>query len=222
MGRDADGIALVVDYAGDTFPPGSRIVVGLDTDRNRATGSDRGADYLIDLEQSGERVVPSFERWRSGRYVPFELRSPVYAGGKAGSVLLVVCLCELGDPSAFRVFAQGVGGDGASADSMPDSGSQTVTVPIVASVNVAATFPVAGKTFSAEVNGIRLESDRSRLVAPQAATCSAKVGPKLLAPTGRCRWRLPAGSKGGTVVLRITVTYDGGTTTFRQPYPIVG
>jgi hypothetical protein len=71
-----------------------------------------------------------------------------------------------------------------------------------------------------EVRGIRLARDRSRLVAPESATCSAKLAGRLLTPAGRCRWRLPAGTKGSKLVLRIAVTYKGGTTTFTEPYPV--
>src|SRR5437773_2274042 len=47
-GSDVDAVVMQVQYAGDQLPDGSHIVLGLDTDRNAATGSDGGADYLPD------------------------------------------------------------------------------------------------------------------------------------------------------------------------------
>src|SRR5439155_2881655 len=109
-GSDVDAVVMQVQYAGDQLPGGSHIVVGLDTDRNAATGSDGGADYLIELEPASGKVVASF-------------CNPAITAVKSGVALLVFCLCDLNHPTALRIFARGESADGSASDSMPDTGA---------------------------------------------------------------------------------------------------
>lgn len=219
-GSDVDAVVMQVQYAGDQLPDGSHIVLGLDTDRNAATGSDGGADYLIELEPASGNVVPSFWRWKGGSYQEFQVRNPAITAVKGGVALLVFCLCDLNHPTALRIFARGESADGSASDSMPDTGAADLNVPVVSSVNYSIPFPTAGSAFWAEVHGVRLAYDRLHLVPAESATCSAKLAGKQLALTGHCRWHLPADTKGKRLALTIKVTYKGGASTFVQSYPV--
>jgi hypothetical protein len=218
-GGDADAVGVKVSFAGGgDLPAGSTIVVGLDTDRNPATGADGGADYLIDLQPVPSGVAATFSRWHAGRYEFFSPADPVLTAGGNGELTFYFCLCDLGDPTAFGIFARSELAD--SSDMLPDTGTAAIDLPVVYSVLLVHPLPVAGKAFQTAVQGIRLANDRMHIVQPQSATCSAKLAGKSLALTGRCRWRLPPGASGQQIAISITVRYAGETTTFNHSYPV--
>ena len=122
---DADGVIMQLHFVGDQLPAGSRVVVGLDTDRNAATGGDGGADFLIDLEPADGKVAATFSQWKSGAYHVFQLGNPGFSAVKSGVILLVFCLCDFKNPSAFGLFARSEAAS--SSDAMPDSGNANHT-----------------------------------------------------------------------------------------------
>jgi hypothetical protein len=217
---DADALSITVDWAGSVdLPQGSQIVVGLDTDRDPATGSDNGADYRVILAPvvgASSKVGMGFERWQGGSYVTWSPRLPAFTAAKGGSVLAVMCLCDLNDPVSFDMFARSEIDGAADTDSVPDAGTSLVTLPIVHSVlfRTSPLSPVAGKSFAGTIEGIRLEADPSRVYALSTATCTAKLAAATLPLSGRCRWQIPTTATGKPLAVSIRVVYQGAVTTF--------
>jgi hypothetical protein len=215
---DADALIVKISQAG-ALADGSDVMIGFDTDLNPATGSDGGADYLLDVAPAtGGEISAAFSRWQSGQYVAFSPVEPVIAAAEDGSEEIVMCLCDLKDPLSFGIFARSeLAG---ATDLLPETGTATVQIPVLRSVLYSLRPPSAGSTFSVVVTGARLYSDQTHIVRPQSSTCSATLGGKPVALSGRCRWRLPADARHRKLVLTIGVLYEGTKTTFSRAYTV--
>jgi hypothetical protein len=214
---DADMLALKIG-GGAAIPPDGDIVIGFDTDRDPATGTDGGADYLLELVPSSKGLSVALSRRQGDGYVAARLRLPVLTAEDGGTAIVGLCLCELRNPTAFGIFARSELGD--SSDSVPDAGTAEIDLPILRSVLTSMHLPVAGKTLTTEITGVRLVNDPVHVVRPQSATCAAKLGAATLPLAGRCRWRLPTEARGKRIALSIKVTYLGTTTTFSETVPV--
>jgi hypothetical protein len=217
---DADALSITVDWAGSAdLPQGSQIVVGLDTDRNPATGTDNGADYRLILAPvvgASGKVGMGFERWQGGSYVTWSPRLPAFTAARGGSVLAVMCLCDLNDPVSFDMFARSEVEGAAETDSVPDAGTSVVSLPIVHSVlfRTSPLSPVAGRSFTGTIEGIRLAADPTKVYALSTATCTAKLATATLPLSSRCRWQIPTTAAGKPLAVSIRVVYQGAVTTF--------
>src|SRR5262245_21846932 len=60
---DAELLILRVSGAG-RIPDGGDVVIGFDTDRNPATGTDGGADYLLELVPGTKGFGVALSRWQ--------------------------------------------------------------------------------------------------------------------------------------------------------------
>jgi hypothetical protein len=57
---------------------------------------------------------------------------------------------------------------------------------------------------------------------PDSYACTAKLAGRPIAGRGKggCTWRLPKRSRGKTLVVSLTVVYEGATKTFSFPYRV--
>ncbi len=217
-GPDADALTLAVAQQPSTLPDGSDILIGFDTDRDPATGGDGGADYLLTLTPTPGGVDPTFSRWESTQYVPFQPAEPVLSGSKDGAELIGLCLCDLKNPTDFGIFARSEG-NGAT-DLLPDSGTSEVALPVLAGIRYAVNQPVAGRRFQVLVRGVHLLANPQAVQTPQSVTCSATLAGKRLALTGHCLWRIPVTAHGQKLMLSIAAGYAGTKATFTHTFTV--
>jgi hypothetical protein len=133
-----------------------------------------------------------------------------------------MCLCDLGDPASFNMFARSEVQGATDTDTVPDAGPSLVTVPIVHSIlfrPVRFHDPIAGKPFGGVIDGIRLAADPTKVYAASNATCM-RSSRERLSPYGHCRWRIPATAAGQSLAISIRVVYGGPPTTFTASYKV--
>jgi len=233
-GAAADIGAVTADLTADGFitlkastanlPPVGQpgfVVAAFDTDRNGATGSLMGGDYVLLFDiQSGGRIL---QHWNGTEYADTPGDTIVTLGN--GSVELKVKPAGLGGATAFNfVVAVATGsGDAAAIDFAPDGGTwfYELKAPVVTVDRVNARFvpaaPRAGAVFQAPIVRIRL-SDGRTILAPKYR-CVAQLGGKLLRGSGKgsCTFRIPQNAKGKRLSVAFFVTYNGVTDAF-DPY----
>ena len=233
-GAAADIGAVTVDSTADGFITIKAAIANLpvvgqpgfvggvfDTDRNGATGSLMGGDYvlLVDLS-SGSRFL---QRWNGTEYVDTAGDTVVVLGG--GSAELRLKPAALGGATAFNFVVVAASGDvdAAEIDAAPDNGTwfYEVKAPLVTVDTISARFvpaaPKAGAVFQAPVVRMKLSNGRSVLAAKYR--CVAQLGGKLLRGTGKgsCTFRIPKNAKGKRLSVVLFVTYAGVTDEY-DPY----
>jgi hypothetical protein len=227
----ADIGAVTVDSAADGFislkasianlpqigQPGFAIVV-FDTDRNGATGSLMGGDYVFFFEFSAAGW--GMRRWNGTEYVDAGGDSVATIG--AGSLEVKVGPASLGGAKAFNfVIVAGSGEvETAEIDAAPDSGTwfYEVKAPVVTVDTIVAKFvpaaPKAGAVFQAPL--VRMKLSDGRTVLASKYRCVAQLAGKLLRGTGKgsCSFRIPKNAKGKRLRVTLFVTYNGVTDEF--------
>jgi len=197
------------------------VAVVLDTDRNGATGSLMGGDYLLIFDLGAARG--GITHWNGTEYVD--------AGGDTittvgpGSLEAKVKPASLGGATAFNFVVVAASGepDVAEIDAAPDRGTwfYEVKAPVVTVDTINARFvpaaPKAGAVFQAPVVRLKLSNGRSVLAAKYR--CVAQLGGKLLRGTGKgsCTFRIPKNAKGKRLSITLFVTYAGETDEY-DPY----
>jgi hypothetical protein len=189
------------------------LFIGIDSDRNRATGDPDGAEYLILLDASTQGA--GLGRWDGSTY-DFDVPQTTF---KADGRTIEVNRSELGNTTAFDFAAGSYGGD--TEDFAPDAVNELYTYELDFTPELRALTagftpkqPRAGKVFA--VSSLRVQTDTA-VVRPDKRTCTAKLAGRTLRPIGPCRWRLPASARGKALVVTIRVTYKGVAGT-AQPY----
>jgi hypothetical protein len=182
--------------------------VFFDTDLDATTGP-AGADYRIRV--SGPAV--ELAKWDGTAYVSQSTLPPAEWLAGYGPVFQLNA-ADLGGAASFGFFF--VATDGVSVDFAPNSGAWSYRMaPLTLGIR-ALTVDRArpGKSFSARMTVLR--SDFDVPLEEGAISCSAKVGTKTLAGTGRfaggravCTWRLPKNTLRKRVTGTVTVTFQG-------------
>jgi hypothetical protein len=227
-GTAADIGAVTVDSAADGFisvkasianlpqiGQSGFVLVVFDTDRNGATGSLMGGDYVLFFEFSSAGW--GMRRWNGTEYVDAGGDSVTTVG--AGSLEVKVRPASLGGAKAFNfvVFAATGEVETAQVDAAPDNGTWFYEVknPVVTVDTIVAKFvpaaPKAGAVFQAPLVRMKLSNGKTALAAKYR--CVAQLAGKLLRGTGKgsCTFRIPRNAKGKRVTVTLFVTY-GGTT----------
>lgn len=196
------------------------VFAAIDTDRNAATGSIFGGDYVVIFAFAD--LSGSFVRWDGSDYV--EANGDITSIVGSGFVEIRVHPDAIGGTTAFNFMVAVAKGDPETGqiDVAPDAGSwafeakKALTVETVDAKFVPAA-PKAGAVFQAPVVRITL-SDGTTIVAP-SYRCVAQLGGKLLRGTGRggCTFKLPKNAKGKRLLVTLFVTYKGVTEEF-EPY----
>jgi len=210
--------------------PGS-IALGLDTDRNEATGGGSGADYLIVVVLDDASGI--FTKWDGSTYavedVPQgELRYLVGGGG----LEFLIRPSLIGAPTSFGFWAGVATGaiEEDRFDRAPDTGAwiyesrpvqQPAPAPAVSVERVDATFvpapPRSGTTFRPAL--VRIKLSTGRWLVTNSYRCVATLGGNAIRGTGRggCTLKLPKNAKGKRLRVTFFVTYKGNTDEF-EPY----
>src|SRR5919201_1728174 len=227
VASDATG-QILFTIGVDNLPSPSDISTGLfvDGDMNPDTGSPNvdGADYAFVVDESDGSYT--FEHWNgadwdSTSYATVSVRSA------SKGVTISVNRSELGNTSEFNFWVGSMKGDPSLAqlDIAPDFGmwnySLAANGPDIQSVLVQPqpVLPVHGQVFALAPRGLRLPPTGERisiLPQPESYRCTAtlKRQPLVGSGTGGCTWKLPKKAKGKTLVVTLTVSYQGATKSF--------
>jgi hypothetical protein len=210
--NDASGeITFIVLALGNIAPPAdAQVTVVLDTDRNRATGSD-GFDYVF---QYDARVNEhALGRWDGTQFAIVD--APTSAVNWTGiSARFSINRSDLGGTSGFDFFVRATTGGPASDrfDDAPNEGTWSYTLAAAREI-VRAVYPSTlsarpGKVLDAR--GVRVRLSDNTTVRPETLTCRLTAGRTVLKPLrGGCRWRIAKTLKGRTVVLTIVARHGG-------------
>jgi hypothetical protein len=217
----------VANFSGD-------VSLGLfvDADANVATGSvgARGADRAFIIDQASRTF--DFATWNGFDWVDASSSTVGVSGGSAG-ITISVNRSELGNTSQLNFWAVTIAGDGAAGkvDLAPDAGLWNYDLAAagpdireVALKTVPSAGPRVGKQFSLTVTGIKLpQTNASEAILPESSTCTATLAGKKLAGIGTngCTFRIPKKrSKGKTLLVTVTVVYQGATKFVQVPFRV--
>jgi hypothetical protein len=221
----ADG--QIVFRIGITNLPSSgevRTVVLVDSDANPDTGKleSVGAEYFFVVSQADRSY--GFARWTGSAWDWDTPYSSVRVSTGSDGVTISVNKSELGGTAQLNFWARTLtaeGGEG-NQDTAPDSGLWNYDLaaggPDIQGVTIttAPKFgPKAGKRFTVEVAGLKLPPDGaavSILPHPESTACTATLAGRRLAGTG-CSWKVPKRTRGKTIVVSVTVSYQGASKT---------
>lgn len=196
--------------------PAAELFLAVDTDPNARTGDQHGVDVVYSLRDGGSRLRT--RRWSGTQHVPFA--SSATGGFERGTATFVVQLAELGNPAAIGFGA--IGSRGTDSDAAPGNGSWSFRLrePLrVRSVTArfAPRVPRAGQVVRVAAASVTLSDGTSRTAVP---TCVARVAGARLAGRG-CAWRIPVGSRGRRLTVRVRVLVPSvGATTRAYAFPI--
>jgi hypothetical protein len=192
-----------------------------DTDRDGATGSLMGGDYVFFFDFGSASW--GMRRWNGTEYLDAGGDSVTTVG--AGSLEVRVRPASLGGATAFNFVVVAASGEVETAqiDAAPDSGTwfYEVRAPVVTVETIVAKFvpaaPKAGAVFQAPLVRMKL-SDGRTILAPKYR-CVAQLAGKVLRGTGKgsCTFRIPKNAKGKRLRVIFFVTYNGITDEF-DPY----
>jgi hypothetical protein len=182
--------------------------VFLDTDLNPATGG-AGADYRVRL--TSEATV--LGKWDGTRFPAQATLDPATWKPGYGPVFRVKAT-DLGGVQSFNFSFFTT--DGVTGDLAPNRGAWPYQVaPLELMIRgMALDRARAGRFFSARMGVVRRDLDEP--LAEGTIACSAKVGAKTLAGTGRfaggrtvCTWRLPKSARHKRISGTVGVTFQG-------------
>jgi hypothetical protein len=225
----SDGTGQILFTIGvDNLPSPSdvRTLLLIDSDMNQQTGKTEslGADYAFLVDESDNGYA--FGHWNG---TAWEDTSYATVGVRTSSTGITISVnrSELGNTSEFNFWVRTLKGD-SSLDQMddgPDDGTWNYSLaangPDIQNVLVQPqpALPMHGQLFSLAPAGLKLPPTGeaiSILPQPESYTCTATLKGQRLAGvgTGGCTWKLPKTSKGKTLVVTLTVSYQGATKSF--------
>ena len=219
----ADGYISLKASVANMPQPGQAgfVIVVFDTDRNGATGSLMGGDYLLIFDVGSARG--GLRHWNGTEYVDAAGDSATIVA--PGSLEAKIKPAALGGATAFNfvVVAASGNADTAEIDAAPDNGTwfYELKAPVVTVDTIFAKFvpaaPKAGAVFQAPLVRLKLSNGRSVLAAKYR--CVAQLGGKLVRGTGKgsCTLRIPKNAKGKRLSITLFVTYAGETDEY-DPY----
>jgi hypothetical protein len=190
------------------FAPNEAYGVLLDTDLDPATGGG-GADYRVRF--TSEATV--LGKWDGTKFAAQSTLEPATWSPGYGPVFWLSAT-EVGDIKGFSF--QFFSTDGVTADWAPNRGTWSYQLtPLELTIRgMALDRARAGRAFSARMAVMR--SDLDLPLDEGAIACSAKLGAKTLAGSGRfaagravCTWRVPKRSRGKRLSGTVAVTFQG-------------
>lgn len=213
---------------------GMLVGIDIDSDNNPATGSQDplslGADYAIELVPGSANLF----RWDGTSFTRRSNDPPQSTLVFSGTELAVsINAAELGNTTRFNfgvVVVTGIITDAqgnpdfsnAQFDAAPDLGhgfwNYTVRVAplrlLARSFSLNPRRPQAGRSLTARLVAAR--SDTGAIVTGGRVACSASVGGRRIAGTGRfvgrearCVWRIPGSARGARIRGSIAVVFEG-------------
>jgi len=197
------------------------LFLSIDSDANPLTGdlTDNGSDYWFGMDDSSY----GFEHWEGSNWVNSPDLSVRITGNTSG-IMISVNRSELGNTADFNFAASTINLSDRTSDHGPNDGaynySLDVNGPQINSVDVKTTpsaGPRAGKRFVVVPAGLKLPPDGRAIatpVLPESYSCTAKLGAKQLAGSGKggCAIAVPKkNAKGKRLTVQLTVSYQGAT-----------
>jgi hypothetical protein len=226
-------IILRVTGANLSRSPDQLTGVDIDSDANPLTGDIRsgGADYWFGVAGDGY----GFEHWNGTDWVDTAYATVRISGG-GGGLMISVNRSELGNTSDFNFDVETMqlaGQDDANrGDSAPDDGMYNYSLdaggPLIVSADVQtkpSAGPRAGRSFSVVPTNLKLPPTLSLSAAPivpDSYACKATVKAKALVGrgTGGCTFRVPKKTRGKSMKVVLTVSYQGATKAFPLTFSV--
>jgi hypothetical protein len=204
----------------------SRVYVYIDADRDPATGSAsaQGADYMLAVD--GSMGQYGLSHWSEPLWQPI-VPAPGSVNDWSGLTITLNKL-DLGGTTAFNFFIRSESGSANRADVAPTTGTWTYVLgaggaltPEVRQLTAYASSlaPRAGDRF--QVSRIALTLEDGSTVAPERASCSAKIGSTTLLPRSTCVFRLPRTARRKTMNVTVSAVYRGSIVRITQPVRIL-
>jgi hypothetical protein len=227
-------ISFVLALAdGKDLQADGEITVVIDSDRDPETGDDGGWDYLL-IANGADRSW-SLAHWEGEDFNWDARSSTAQVRLIEGFAVLSINRSDLGNSGAFDFFISSAkldGNEAVASDAAPE-GSDYWSYSLVEKRLSLVTGPVArvpktakaGKSYG--VGFVVARSDSPEAITEAAVKCRARVGGKVVAakglfvrPAGQitdgvatCQLKLPKTAKGKTVQLKVTVTFNGVSST---------
>ena len=223
---DAGNIRFRINLANQIhLARGSRVYVYIDADRDPATGSAsvQGADYMLEVD--GSLGAYALSRWSEPLWQPVA-PAPGRVDDWSGLTITLNKL-DLGGTSAFNFFVRTESESADRADVAPTTGTWTYVLGMGGSLTpelrkltayASSLTPRAGDRF--QVARISLTLEDGSTVAPERASCSAKIGATTLLPRGTCLFRLPRTAHRKTMNVTVSAVYRGSIVRIMQPVRI--
>jgi hypothetical protein len=210
------------------------VLIWIDTDGNPATGDPQsdGAEYFVALDPSGVALL----KWNGTDYDVAQSQASVTYHYDSTGATITASAADLGGAKQANFFVIAISGlatdasgnidfTNAHADAAPDAGhglyAYKVLTKLTLTPSAFTTAPKpakAGKRLTASV--AVTESDTAGPVTSGTVTCSGTIKGARVAAThslangvASCSWKLPATSKGKTLLGKISITVQGTTLT---------
>lgn len=224
---DAGNIRFRINLANQVhLARGSTVRVYIDADRDPTTGSAsaQGADYMLEVDGSMGQYALS--RWSEPLWQPL-VPAPGRVDDWSGLTITLNKL-DLGGTTAFNFFVRTESGSANSADVAPTTGTWTYALgtggslaPEIRQLTAYASSlaPRAGDRF--QVSRISLTLEDGSTVAPERASCSAKIGSTTLRPRSTCVFTLPRTAHRKTMNVTVGAVYRGSIVRITQPVRIL-
>lgn len=203
----------------------SSLYLYIDADRDPTTGSAsvQGADYMLEVD--GSLGAYALSRWSEPLWQPVA-PAPGRVNDWSGLTITLNKL-DLGGTTAFNFFVRTESGSANRADVAPTTGTWAYALgtggaltPEIRRLSAYASSlaPRAGDRF--QVSRIALTLEDGSTVAPERASCSAKIGSTTLLPRGTCLFRLPRTARRKTMSVTVSAVYRGSIVRITQPVRI--
>jgi len=222
---------IIFRISGSNLSTSSRSLTFLlvDSDANPLTGDvgSLGADYAFSIDDTSY----GFEHWNGSDWVATTYDTVRITGGGNG-LMISVNRSELGNTSAFNLWARSYDLVNKNSDDAPDDGAFNYSIdangPDIQSVDLKtapASGPVHGKKFVVAPAALKLPPNGalSSAPVPESYKCSATLGQRALTGTGTgaCTFAIPRKkSRGKQLRVTVSVTYEGASKSFTYSFRV--
>jgi hypothetical protein len=226
VASDATG-QIVFTISVDDLPSPSdvRSFLLLNTDMDPETGApdSLGSDFVFVLDESDNTY--GFAHWNGEEWDWDTPYATVSVSSGRRSAVISVNRSELADTSEFNFWVRTRTGDVSAdqADTAPELGAWNYSLaaggPDIRSIVVQtkpASGPRTGKAFTVTPTALTLPATGeppSLLPRPDSFSCRAKLAGKALRGhgVGGCTWTIPKKARGRSLVVVVTVAYEGAS-----------
>jgi hypothetical protein len=227
----AGQLVFSIDIVNLPSPANVQTFLFIDSDAKASTGDTdlRGAEYFFAVDESDNSY--GFGHWNGSSWDDVPGATVTVTAG-AGGVRISVNQSELAGTAEFNFWVGTRNGADNARDKAPDFGAWNYSVaaggPHIVGI-LTQTKPTAGprsgKSFSIEPIALRLPPDGtgvSILPRPESYRCRATLAGKRVAGNGKgkCAWKLPKNARGKRLIVNLSVSYGGASSTARYAYKV--
>ena len=221
--NDANGnvtIAITTNQA--QLASDAILILSIDSDRNRTTGSPAGVEYSFTYRSTGSSLAV----WNGSMFAPAP-STTVHTSYTSGVLRFEVDKSELGNTTGFAfsvISSQLAGNQAVATDLAPDSGTYTYVLkaPTIVLRKAAVKAPGihAGKPFA-------ISARAETTAATPKVACVARIGRRVIRVTGRyaagtatCAGTVPRGTAGRRLAGTLTASIGGAKAASRFSFVI--